>query len=218
VGAVRRQSGQAPEPAPPAAEADAGPADQEAPAPAPAVTPADASATGPSAPMPSRDALVQAWGDHIIGRLRPKAKALFQAGRFVGVDDDHAVFGLPNETHRTRCLEVQGEIEAALSDHFGRPVGLELVVDDGAAAGPAEHVPAPVSASPTVPPGASGARSRPVPEPVGGATDGGGADDGPDDLEDLSVFDEAELGEVADIDNSAQARVLQAFPGAEEVT
>ncbi len=38
------------------------------------------------------------------------------------------------------------------------------------------------------------------------------------DVEDLSPFDESELGEVAVIDNSAQSRVLQAFPGAEEVT
>ena len=35
--------------------------------------------------------------------------------------------------------------------------------------------------------------------------------------EDLSAFEESELGEIADIDNSAEARVLQAFPGAEEV-
>ena len=35
--------------------------------------------------------------------------------------------------------------------------------------------------------------------------------------EDFSAFDEAELGEVADVDNSPEARVLQAFPGAEEV-
>jgi hypothetical protein len=38
-----------------------------------------------------------------------------------------------------------------------------------------------------------------------------------DDPEDLSVFDESELGEVVTDDHSAQARVLQAFPGAEEV-
>ncbi len=75
---------------------------------------------------------MQAWGDHVIGRLRPKAKALFQAGRFVGVEGERAVFGLPNEIHRNRCEEVRGEIEAALSEQFGRPVGLELVVDPGA--------------------------------------------------------------------------------------
>jgi len=38
-----------------------------------------------------------------------------------------------------------------------------------------------------------------------------------DEAEDLSQFDESELGEVATDDHSAPARVLQAFPGAEEV-
>ncbi len=36
--------------------------------------------------------------------------------------------------------------------------------------------------------------------------------------DDLSAFDESQFGEVADVDNSAQARILQAFPGAEEVS
>jgi hypothetical protein len=38
-----------------------------------------------------------------------------------------------------------------------------------------------------------------------------------DDEQDFSAFDESELGEVANVDNSPEARVLQAFPGAEEV-
>jgi DNA polymerase-3 subunit gamma/tau len=155
--------------------------------------------------------LVQAWGDHIIGRLRPKAKALFQAGRFVGVEGDSAVFGLPNETHRTRCEEVRGEIEAALSDHFGRPVDLVLVVDPGteppkARTGDPSDEP-PVSS-------ANGGISRPAgPEPAPEA----GHVDNADEPEDPAVFDESELGEIADVDNSAETRVLQAFPGAEEV-
>jgi hypothetical protein len=83
----------------------------------------------PAAPFPTRDQLVQVWGDHVIVDLRPKAKALFQAGRFVEVEDGRAVFGLPNEIHRRRCEEIREEIESALSDHFGRPVPLRLVVD-----------------------------------------------------------------------------------------
>jgi hypothetical protein len=38
-----------------------------------------------------------------------------------------------------------------------------------------------------------------------------------DDPEDPDAFDESELGELVDVDNSAEARVRQAFPGAEEV-
>jgi DNA polymerase-3 subunit gamma/tau len=215
VGAVRRQAAPtadpvrpAPEPAPPAPTARTGPADE---------------AGSPPPPFPSRDELVQAWGDHIIGRLRPKAKALFQAGRFVGVEGDRAVFGLPNETHRTRCMEVRGEIEAALSDHFGRPVGLELVVDAGSdgpvAGGVSPPDPEEPHAAPPRRPDASGAPHR---RPATGAAEPASAGRGvlgPDDdeVEDLSAFDEHELGEIADIDNSAEARVLQAFPGAEEI-
>jgi DNA polymerase-3 subunit gamma/tau len=178
--------------------------------------------------FPTRDQLVQAWGDHIIGRLRPKAKALFQAGRFVRVEGDKAVFGLPNEIHRSRCEEVRPEIEAILSEHFGRPVGLILVVD-GEAGGDVglsgtrgEDVGQPTSRA-----------GRPAPSPVGGAdrarevlnppvgpepTDGVVTPAGEELDDDLSAFDASQFGEVADVDNSAQARILQAFPGAEEVS
>jgi DNA polymerase III subunit gamma/tau len=164
-----------------------------------------------SGPFPTRDELVQAWGDHIIGRLRPKAKALFQAGRFVGVEGDRALFGLPNETHRTRCEEVQGEIEVALSDHFGRPVDLVLVVDPGS-----EPPKARIGGSSDEQPAASATAraSGPVTTEPGSPSEHPG---GVDDHEDPAVFDESELGEIADVDNSAETRVLQAFPGAEEV-
>jgi DNA polymerase-3 subunit gamma/tau len=202
------------------------------------------------APFPTRDELVQAWGDHVIGRLRPKAKALFQAGRFVGVEGDRAVFGLPNEIHRTRCLEVQSEIETVLSDHFARHVGLLLVVDDGVVGAVGESIvphegterAAPASdprPSPRSPPSPRSTPSTPVapaapaapaassgqspsagvaaPAPRGRPASGSRLVDERADIEDLSVFDESELGEVAEIDNSAEARLLQAFPGAEEI-
>jgi DNA polymerase-3 subunit gamma/tau len=179
-------------------------------------TPAPVSAaTAPIVPFPSRDDLVQAWGDHIIGRLRPKAKALFQAGRFVGVEGERGVFGLPNEIHRSRCVEMQPEIEAALADHFGRPVPLDLVVEAGVE-GAVRTTTSPGSSDPgggSVPPPAP---SRPLP-PVTVAADPP-PDDGPViDEDDLSVFDESQLGDIAEVDNSAESRVLQAFPGAEEV-
>jgi len=146
-----------------------------------------------SAPFPSRDELVQAWGDHVIGRLRPKAKALFQAGRFVSAEGGRAQFGLPNDIHRNRCEDMRPEVEAALADQFGRPIPLVLVVDGvpGAPVGTAEDGSA---SAPPVPPV--------VPDPV--------------DEEDLAVFEADDL-QVAEIDNSAEARLLQAFPGAEEV-
>ncbi len=223
LGAVRRES--AP---PPAAASPSPPAPTPAPTPAAAPPPAPAApapvaAAGGPAPLPTRDELVQAWGDHVIGRLRPKAKALFQAGRFVGVEKDKAVFGLPNEIHRGRCEEVRGEVESALAEHFGRPVGLILVVDAATGAGdgpPPDRAATPPDPPDTEPRAAAGPGSQvetpatpePAPSPVVRAPD-----PGPEDLEDLSAFDEAELGEVASFDNSPESRVLKAFPGAEEV-
>lgn len=100
---------------------------------APPAAPAEASAEPPAVgagDLPSRDELTLAWGDVILGSLRGRAKALFAVGRFVSVDGGQALFALPNEAHRTQCLTVQKEAEAALANHFGRPVPLTLVVDD----------------------------------------------------------------------------------------
>ncbi len=272
VGAVRRKSAATPpdgetsanrQPTPVTDQAP--PANGPAPEARPATVPAPQPGTSPSAAFPTRDQLVQAWGDNIIGRLRPKAKALFQAGRFMGAAGDRAEFGLPNEIHRTRCEEVRPEVEQVLSDYFGCRVGLELVVDPGAE-GPATASGAddrstrpeppsrredrtgdrPARAGRSAgapgdagPPGAgsggttiSAPRRGRVDEPgptdeVGRTDDPGttdevgrpGVSEGTDDAEeDLSPFDESALGEVAVVDNSAQSRVLQAFPGAEEVT
>jgi DNA polymerase-3 subunit gamma/tau len=219
LGALRRRSTSA-EPsgadAPPAAAAPAPPspaeyvsaeparvvADGPEEAPAafePVAHPSEASAPSvpdASAPFPTRDELVQAWGDHVIGRLRPKAKALFQAGRFVSAEGGRAQFGLPNDIHRNRCEDMRPEVEAALADQFGRPIPLVLVVDGtpGAPVEPTEDAPGP---------------SPPAPAVASVASD-------PHDDEDLAVFEADDL-QVAEIDNSAEARLLQAFPGAEEV-
>jgi hypothetical protein len=95
------------------------------------------------------------------------------------------------------------EVEAALADQFGRPVPLVLVVE-----GPPE---APVDGS--VPAaGGDGDSPRPAGPRSASTPDRSAAHDD----EDLADFDAAEL-EVAEIDNSAETRLLQAFPGAEEV-
>ncbi|HVM07759.1 MAG TPA: DNA polymerase III subunit gamma/tau [Acidimicrobiales bacterium] len=98
----------------------------------------DADAAPPAAPvraaaggdLPSRDEITLAWGDAVLPGLRGRAKALFAVGRFVTVENGRAVFALPNEAHRTQCLSSQKEVEAALANHFGRPIPLHLVVDD----------------------------------------------------------------------------------------
>ncbi len=228
VGAFRRRSALAEGvAAPPTATT---PPERSAPAPAPVAVEPQTPASGASSvpvPFPTRDQLVQAWGDHIIVGLRPKAKALFQAGRFVGVEGDSAVFGLPNEIHRNRCEEMRPEIEGALSGHFGRPVGLTLVVEPGAGpfpdpepggsrgVRPVSAVSAAAADSATRASGRSAPGAGPTSEPATAAPVHHGGSD-PDHLEELAGFDESEL-EIAEVDNSAEARVLQAFPGAEEV-
>jgi DNA polymerase-3 subunit gamma/tau len=223
LGAVRRES---PPPAAPAAAAPPPVSSEPAPS-SPAPTPGGVSQLGAGADpesgrgFPTRDQLVQAWGDHILGRLRPKAKALFQAGRFVGTEDGKAVFGLPNDTHRQRCEEIRGDVEPALTEYFGLPVVLSLVVE-GEAGGPGE--PAPRRSGTDTPPAGSGS-GRGLPTPLAPpssppasrpATGGTPVPDDDEDTGDLASFHDGELAE-AKVDNSAEARVLEAFPGAEEI-
>lgn len=104
------------------------------PAPAPGATGSDA--------LPTRDELTLAWGDRVLGGLRPKVKMLFAAGRFLDDREGQAAFALPNATHVQRCEPLRADVEAALAVEFGRPVPLILVVDGGADSPPA---PAPTS-------------------------------------------------------------------------
>ena len=80
--------------------------------------------------LPTRDELTKAWGDAVLGDLKGRARALYAAGRFLPNDGGHAVFALPDATHRDRCEPLKADVEAALANHFGRAVPLQLVVDD----------------------------------------------------------------------------------------
>lgn len=89
----------------------------------------------------------------MLGRLPQKAKARLGVGRFVGVEDDVALLALPNPIHCGRAEEVKADAERELSEHFGRPVRLRLVVDG--ADGPPASVPlatSPASATTTTSP------------------------------------------------------------------
>ena len=144
-----------------------------------------------------RDDLTEAWGDGILQSLPARAKARYASGRFVAVDEQGAHFALPNAAHREQCVEQQADVEKALSDHFGTEVALVLLVDDSLAPPAAGPGPSP-AASPRPPGGAS-----PPPHPPAEGVDY--VD--PSELEDAST-DQA---------SAAQARLLQAFPGASEV-
>jgi DNA polymerase III subunit gamma/tau len=142
----------------------------------------------PPGEPPDRDTLVEAWGDHILRSLPPLAKALYSAGRFLSVDDGTAVFAVTNAPHRDRCADMQRAVEDALASYFGTPVPIRLVLDSGSDAAPSG-------------PG----------RPANQAAVADVADLGDDD------FDPDDPGVPLEIDTLVQARLLEAFPGAEEV-
>jgi len=199
LGAVRKKAA-ATKAAPEAASVPTGndPASSAGPQPGAADAPAQ------GGEVVDRDSLTEAWGDSILRALPARAKALFSAGRFVSVDEKGAHFALPNAAHRDRCAEMVGTVEQKLSAHFGTPVTLILDVDDSAHPG-------------------SGAGAAPVrsSEPPSARSVGPAAEAGTDD--DPSEYaDYAEAAAAADADAGeqaleAEARLLQAFPGASEV-
>jgi len=124
LGGVRRgQERTSAPPAVPAAADDAG-AHEEAPA----------IEAGPEPSLPSREELTLAWADHILVGLRPMAKGLFGAGRFVATDDRSATFAVPTDAMRGKCEARRADVETALAAFFGRPVPLRLIVDPSTAA------------------------------------------------------------------------------------
>jgi hypothetical protein len=113
-------------------------------------SPPPAAAT-PAGDLPSRDELVLAWGDVLLGTLPQKAKPRWAGGRWLGVDGGAALYAVPNDVHRQRCEEFRRDVETVLATHFGRPVPVKLVVDGAApAATPgAEPEPEPDEIDPT---------------------------------------------------------------------
>ena len=109
--------------------------------------PADATSTPVSSPevgeaLPSREEIVIAWADDILGNLSNKVRVRFQTGRFLANESDCVVFALDNQIHLDRCEEVRTEVDNALLNHFGRPVPMRLVIDDDSTAPPPDIQPA----------------------------------------------------------------------------
>ncbi len=187
--------------------------------PATGAVPAGAAPAGavPAVPrpgsVPDRDELVSAWGDRLLVGLRPKVRAYYQAGHFVGSEGADAIFALPNAVHVNQAEPLRGEVADALAAHFGRPIGLRLVVDgswqpgDGPAPGPGATggtvgpaPAAPTDAGPVASAHATAeAEDEDVEELLAGGTDGLASDTGASGLA------------------WQEDRLLQAFPGAEEV-
>ncbi len=93
--------------------------------PPPASDPSPAAGTPPSTAE-----LTAAWDSTVLAALKPRARALFKPGHFVDGDGRMVRFALPNRAHCDQCEGCRAEVAAVLSEHFGRPVPLELVVDE----------------------------------------------------------------------------------------
>jgi hypothetical protein len=162
------------------------PATQPGGSPEAAEAPPSAAAAHDAAPGGAsldRDTLTIAWGDEILSKLSPRARALYQPGRFTEASAGGCTFAVPNEAHRAQCEKKRAEVEGVLAAHFGFPVHLSLIVDRPAAQPPEDRAAGP---SPDVA-----------------------------DLVDLDDLDGGVAGDTASI---ATARVLDAFPGATEVS
>ncbi len=224
LGAIRRQSGSGSRSPrrddPPAVAPDPGVAAPAAPAPAPG----PAAAAGPAPPaaptspggarpptgvatLPTRDELVQVWGDGLLAGLPSRARARFRMGRFLDVADGSAVFALPNETHRSYCEEVRLDVEVALGTHFGTAVPVRLVVDDEEDGRASPDAPPPTRAGDRSPAVRRTTAAPPPDDPLDPA-------DEPD-LLDPDVL--AAETEPAGAGLTPQERLKQAFPGAHEV-
>jgi hypothetical protein len=221
LGALKRSKAAAAAAAPAAAPVEAVVAE--------VVEPSPAEPSAPTAPKAAvvavdRDGLTEAWGDSILRGLPARAKALYSAGRFVSVDaDGGAHFALPNAAHRDRCAEMTATVEGKLSEHFGTPVRLVLDVEgdatpsggggssgsgDGGQGGSGGGGGSTGSAGT---PGAGQATAR-----APAAKSGDARDYEPEDDYDPSAF-AAPAPDPGDQAKEAEARLLQAFPGASEV-
>lgn len=121
-----------PPPAAPAGEAAAPTA--EVPPPSPPATPPPA--TPPPPPDGSAQAAARAvelWAGEIMPSLKPLVRAIYAATKPLGESAGAVVFGAPNEAHRSKCVQHQPDVEAAIAKVVGAAVKVSVVVHEAAA-------------------------------------------------------------------------------------
>jgi DNA polymerase III subunit gamma/tau len=164
----------------------------------------------PAGGVPSLDALRSAWQDSILSGLRLKVRAIFQAGRFVEIDDGVAVLAVPNDAHLSHADPLRPELEAALTSYFGTRIGVRLISETTGR----DQTDRSVSSR-----GQSSSPPRSASGPPADFDDPGELDGSDDDFADISApidVDDRTSAASTGID-WARERVLKAFPGAEEV-
>jgi len=150
-------------------------------------TPASSAADKPDARTAAAvgpvDDLVAAWPG-IVRTLKATVRALYSAVEVVGLDGDVFVVSAPSDMHKKKCLELQDQVNAALTRAAARSITIDI------------RVQAPRSASP----GGKTVSSQSSPRDQDGALDG-------DVLEDGASHDDAPVESVVD-------QIAKSFPGA----
>jgi len=147
--------------------------------------------------VPTRDILTKVWGDGLLAALAPGARSVYGMGRWAQGTDGQPVFALPSRMYRELAESKRAEVEAALSAHFGQRVPVRLVYEDTDPVGVASPLTVPLS----VPP-------EPLPEPPGE----------PPGEQNMTATEVAGLEPAHVQPTSIEARLIEAFPGAEEVS
>jgi DNA polymerase-3 subunit gamma/tau len=156
---------------------------------------------GEVSPVLSRDDIVTAWADHVLAKLRPRARAIYASGHFTGVEGSEVTLALPNPAHVEHARPLCDEVAGALSEHFGTRLSIRLVADADSS-------------------GTSGSASA---GPAARADRRGEAEEVEGDLDDIAPIEAGgrqassatpQLGSAS----WAESRLLEEFPGAEEVS
>jgi hypothetical protein len=189
-------------------------------------------------PALDRDELTRVWGDAIFPALPTPVRSVYRTGRWLAVDGGDAVFAFDHPQFLQRGADRRADVEAALASHFGAPVGLRLVLAGAGAPPPGSPPPLaglptpggppppvlagspppagpPVLAGPPPPAGPPTARPAAPPEPP--PYEGPLPDRPPEDDEQMTALEFAQLEPAPGEPASVEARLFQAFPGTEEV-
>jgi DNA polymerase III subunit gamma/tau len=104
----------------------------EAPVAAAAAVDASVTPLRPASEGPITSAQLATAHTALIASMRPLAKAVMAAGSFVTERNGTVELAVPSDPLKRRAEDQRADIERGLSEHFGRPLKLSVVVDASA--------------------------------------------------------------------------------------
>lgn len=134
------------------------------------------------------DQLTEAFAGPLLDDLEQRTRTRFKSGRFLSLDGNTAIFGVPNAHYQPRVEEVKDDVERAILAMFAANVIINVVVDGDAPAPPGNRSTAPAPKAPVV--------------------------EANSEAELAEVGDVSELDNAPDIAANGVERITQAFPGA----